>query len=205
MADKNKVIIWLVTGGILIFLMVVIGGITRLTGSGLSITEWNVIMGAIPPLNEAQWHEAFEKYKQIPQYSKLNYDYDLADFKKIFFWEYLHRLIGRIIGLVFIVPFIYFLVTKKLTPEWIRKALFLFVLGGFQGFLGWFMVKSGLTERTSVSHYRLAIHLMAAFITCGFTLWYALQLMFENASFEPGKKILSYLRFVFAVVILQLV
>src|SRR6185503_14032828 len=160
--------------------MVILGGITRLTGSGLSITEWNVIMGAIPPLNEKQWQEAFDQYKQIPQFQKLNYDFELADFKRIFFWEYLHRLIGRTIGLVFVVPFFYFLYKRRLNNEWIRKSILLFALGALQGFLGWFMVKSGLSERTSVSHYRLAIHLLAAFITFGVTYWFALQLLYGN-------------------------
>jgi heme a synthase len=202
--DKKQVLVWLLTGCLLIFLMVVVGGITRLTGSGLSITEWNVVMGAVPPLNEAEWQEAFDKYKQIPQYRKLNYDFELSDFKKIFFWEYIHRLAGRLTGLVFLVPFIYFVWKKKLTPEWIRKSLVLFLLGALQGFLGWFMVKSGLTERTSVSHYRLAIHLVAAFITFGFTFWYALQLKFEGKE-KDGGKLSSLVKFIFGIVLLQIV
>ncbi|CAN5509646.1 COX15/CtaA family protein [soil metagenome] len=203
--DKKKVVLWLLSGCLLIFLMVVIGGITRLTGSGLSITEWNVVMGAVPPLNEHAWQEAFDKYKQIPQYQKLNYDFELSDFKQIFFWEYLHRLIGRMIGIVFLLPFLYFLWKKKLNREWINKSLLLFALGGFQGFLGWFMVKSGLTERTSVSHYRLAIHLIAAFITFGFTCWFALQLMYERKEINANRKIYSFLRILLGVVILQLI
>ena len=122
---NNQIALWLLSGCLLIFAMVVLGGITRLTGSGLSITEWNVIMGALPPLNEHQWQEAFAKYQQIPQFQKLNYDFTLHDFKGIFFWEYLHRLIGRLIGIVFIVPFIYFLIKNKLNKEWIKKSLFL--------------------------------------------------------------------------------
>ena len=165
--------------------MVVIGGITRLTGSGLSITEWNLFMGTIPPLNDAQWNDAFEKYKKIPQFEKINYDYSLSDFKKIFFWEYLHRLIGRLMGMVFLIPFIYFYLTKQFYKALIRKSILLFALGGLQGFIGWFMVKSGLTERTSVSHYRLAIHLAAAFITFAFTWWFALQLMYQNEKRKP--------------------
>jgi len=201
--DKKSISIWLLSGCFLIFLMVVIGGITRLTGSGLSITEWNLVMGAVPPTNDAQWQEAFNKYKQIPQYQKVNYDFELSDFKRIFFWEYLHRLIGRLIGVVFIFPFIYFLWKKKLDNVWIRKSLFLFALGGLQGFLGWFMVKSGLTGRISVSHYRLAIHLIAAFITFGFTYWFALPLM--AARRESGnKKIASLFKYLLALVILQI-
>jgi len=201
--DKKSISLWLFSGCFLIFIMVVIGGITRLTGSGLSITEWNLVMGAVPPTNDAQWQEAFDKYKQIPQYQKLNYDFELADFKRIFFWEYLHRLIGRLIGIVFLLPFLYFLWKKKLDKEWIRKCILLFALGGLQGFLGWYMVKSGLIERTSVSHYRLAIHLLAAFITFGFTYWFALQLVAERK--DPGnKKTASLIKYLLAIVILQI-
>ena len=173
---KKQLIIWLLSGCFLIFSMVVVGGITRLTGSGLSITEWRVVTGTIPPLNQHQWQEAFDKYKLTPQFQKLNFNFSISEFKNIFFWEYLHRLIGRLIGVVFAIPFIYFLWKKKLSPEWMRKSLLLFALGGLQGFIGWYMVKSGLTERTSVSHYRLAVHLITAFITFGVALWFALQL-----------------------------
>lgn len=204
-SDRKKVVAWLLSGCALIFLMVVIGGITRLTGSGLSITEWNVVMGSIPPLNEQEWQQEFEKYKQIPQYQKINYDFQLADFKQIYFWEYLHRLIGRVIGLVFIIPFIYFLWKKILSKEWIRKSLLLFALGGFQGFLGWYMVKSGLTERINVSHYRLAVHLIAAFITFGFTFWFALQLMYTKSEPGAGKKMKGMLQVILGVVVLQLI
>ena len=204
-ADKKQVITWLLAGCFLIFSMVVVGGITRLTGSGLSITEWNVVMGAVPPLNETQWQQAFEKYKQIPQYQKINYDFALSDFKHIFFWEYLHRLIGRLVGIVFLLPFIYFVWKKKLSGEWIRKSVFLFALGGMQGFLGWFMVKSGLTERVSVSHYRLAIHLVAAFITFGFTFWFAMQLMFERKENDGNRRLASLTRWILGFVILQII
>ena len=186
MEDKSKrqVAIWLLSGCFLVFLMVIIGGITRLTGSGLSITEWKPIMGAIPPLNEIQWEEAFSKYKQIPQFQKINSDFTLSEFKSIFWWEYVHRLTGRLIGLVFIIPFLFFYFSKKLDQTITRKVLFLFMLGGIQGFLGWFMVKSGLSERTSVSHYRLAIHLLAAFVTFGFTFWFALGLLFDKKDID---------------------
>ena len=149
--------------------MVIIGGITRLTGSGLSITEWKPVMGAIPPLNEDDWQIAFQKYKQIPQFQKINYDFTIEDFKSIYWWEFIHRLLGRFIGIVFIVPFFWFYFKEMLDKRTIKKVLFLFLLGGLQGFIGWFMVKSGLSERTSVSHIRLAIHLITAFITFGFS------------------------------------
>lgn len=181
MKTANKQIaIWLLTGCFLIFIMVLVGGITRLTGSGLSITEWKPIMGAIPPLNDAEWNIAFQKYQQIPQFQKINYHFDLNDFKTIFWWEFIHRLIGRLIGIVFLIPFFYFLVKGKFQKPMINKVLFLFLLGALQGFLGWFMVSSGLAERTSVSHIRLAIHLMAAFITFAFTFYYALELIYED-------------------------
>jgi cytochrome c oxidase assembly protein subunit 15 len=202
----KRVIIWLLTGCFLIFSMVVIGGITRLTGSGLSITEWKVVTGAIPPLNESQWNEAFIKYQQTPQFQKLNYDFTLANFKKIFFWEYLHRLIGRLIGVVFIVPFLYFYFTSQLDKPMLKKSLFLFLLGALQGFIGWFMVKSGLTERTSVSHYRLAIHLITAFITYGFTFWFALELIYKDLS---GSRVISknsiLVRLLPVIVLLQII
>jgi cytochrome c oxidase assembly protein subunit 15 len=201
---NRQVATWLLSGGFLIFAMVVLGGITRLTGSGLSITEWNVIMGALLPLNEHQWLEAFSKYQQIPQFQKLNYDFTLQDFKSIFFWEYLHRLVGRLIGVVFIVPFFYFLIKKKLNREWINKSLFLFALGGLQGFLGWFMVKSGLTERTSVSQYRLAVHLITAFITFGFTFWFALQLLYQREENLPSKTF-GLLKYIMGFVTLQII
>ena len=181
MKTANKQIaIWLLTGCFLIFIMVLVGGITRLTGSGLSITEWKPIMGAIPPLNDAEWNIAFQKYQQIPQFQKINYHFDLNDFKTIFWWEFIHRLIGRLIGIVFLIPFFYFLVKRKFQKPTINKVLFLFLLGALQGFLGWFMVSSGLAERTSVSHIRLAIHLMTAFITFAFTFYYALELIYED-------------------------
>lgn len=202
--SKGKVALWLLTGCLLIFLMVVIGGITRLTGSGLSITEWNVVMGAVPPLNETQWNAAFEKYQQIPQFQKLNYHYSLDDFKKIFFWEYLHRLIGRIIGVVFIIPFLYFYFRRMMDKPTVRKALFLFFLGALQGFLGWFMVKSGLTERTSVSHIRLAIHLVTAFVTFGFTFWYALDLLYGDRANSIFARQFSILKGLLALVLVQL-
>ena len=181
MKTANKQIaIWLLTGCFLIFIMVLVGGITRLTGSGLSITEWKPIMGAIPPLNDVEWKIAFQKYQQIPQFQKINYHFELNDFKTIFWWEFIHRLIGRLIGIVFLIPFFYFLVKRKFQKPMINKVLFLFLLGALQGFLGWFMVSSGLAERTSVSHIRLAIHLMTAFITFAFTFYYALELIYED-------------------------
>ena len=176
--DDKKVIYWLFTGFVLIFIMVVVGGITRLTHSGLSIPDYKLISGTIPPINDQQWEEAFELYKQYPEYQKLNSNITLTEFKGIFFWEWLHRVIGRVLGLVFIIPFLYFLITRQLDKPTIKKTIILLILGGFQGFLGWYMVKSGLVDRPDVSHYRLAAHLTTAFVTFAFTLWIALDLIF---------------------------
>ena len=144
--DNKKVIYWLLTGCILIFIMVVVGGITRLTHSGLSISNYKLISGTIPPMNETEWLAAFDLYKQYPEYQKLNNHFDLKDFKDIYFWEWFHRVIGRFIGLVFLLPFLYFLITKQLTKPTIKKAIILLCMGAFQGFLGWYMVKSGLVD-----------------------------------------------------------
>lgn len=180
---SNKPIVsWLLTGCLLIFLMVVIGGVTRLTHSGLSMVDWNLFMGAIPPLNEQEWIDTFNQYKQYPEYQKVNFTFTLEEFKSIFFWEYLHRLIGRLIGLVFIIPFIYFLLRKRLTPKLIGQCIIILFMGGFQGFLGWWMVKSGLVDDPDVSHYRLAVHLTFAFLTFAYTYWVALSLMHNKES-----------------------
>lgn len=167
---------WLLTVALLVALMVSIGGATRLTGSGLSITEWQPIMGAIPPLTDAAWHEMFEKYKQIPQYHQVNRGMDLAAFKEIFWWEWGHRFLGRLVGVVFALPFLFFLATGRLTRELVLKLGGLFALGGLQGFIGWYMVQSGLVDRVSVSQYRLAIHLGLAVLLFGLLLWIALGL-----------------------------
>ncbi|MGC1633336.1 MAG: COX15/CtaA family protein [Gelidibacter sp.] len=178
--DNKKVIYWLLTGCALLFVMVIIGAITRLTDSGLSISDYKLITGTIPPLNEVEWQKAFDLYQQYPEFQKLHSHFTLSDFKGIYFWEWLHRVMGRLIGLVFIFPFIYFLATKQLTGKTIKKSLVLLFLGGFQGFLGWYMVKSGLVDMPNVSHYRLAAHLTTAFLTFAATLWVALDLKFPH-------------------------
>ena len=202
--DNNKVIYWLLTGCVLIFIMVIVGGITRLTHSGLSISSYKLISGTIPPMNDLEWQEAFDLYKQYPEYQKLNTHFDLQDFKDIYFWEWLHRVIGRFIGVVFFIPFLYFLVRKQLTKPTIKKSIILLILGGFQGFLGWYMVKSGLVDNPDVSHYRLAAHLTTAFITFAYTFWVALDLMFPNKK-SINKKFRNLLRFGLGVLILQII
>lgn len=178
--DNKKVIYWLFTGCFLIFIMVVVGGITRLTDSGLSMTDYKLITETIPPLNEEAWNAEFERYKQFPEYQKLHSHFELEDFKQIYFWEWFHRFIGRFIGIVFIIPFLYFLFTKQLSSSTIKKSLILLALGAFQGFLGWYMVKSGLVDIPAVSHYRLAAHLVTAFLTFAYTFWVALDLIYPK-------------------------
>ena len=202
--DNKKVIYWLLTGCVLIFTMVVIGGITRLTHSGLSISNYKLISGTLPPMSEAEWHEAFDLYKQYPEYQKLNNHFGLEDFKDIYFWEWLHRFIGRMIGLVFFIPFLYFIITKQLTSSTIKKSLILMALGAFQGFLGWYMVKSGLVDRPDVSHYRLAAHLTTAFLTFAYTFWVALDLMFPNKK-DIDKRFRNLVRIGLAVLLLQII
>jgi len=167
---------WLFSVAGLIFAMILVGGATRLTGSGLSITEWQPILGAIPPLSEAAWLEAFEKYKQIPQYQRINTGMDLAAFKAIYWWEWAHRFLGRFIGLAFFVPFMIFWLRGAIPRPLSPKLAVIFALGGAQGLLGWYMVQSGLVERTDVSQYRLAAHLGLAVLIYGAILWVAFGL-----------------------------
>ncbi len=202
--DNKKVVYWLLLGCVLIFIMVVVGGITRLTHSGLSMSNYKLISGTIPPMNEAEWNEAFDLYKQYPEYQKLNYNFTLQDFKDIYFWEWLHRVIGRLIGIVFIIPFLYFLIRKQLSKPTIKKALILLALGAFQGFLGWYMVKSGLVDRPDVSHYRLAAHLTTAFITFAYTFWVALDLIYPNKK-EVNKKLRRLIRIGLTIVLIQII
>jgi len=162
--ERPAVRAWLVAICVLITAMVSIGGVTRLTGSGLSITDWKPIMGAIPPLSHAEWEIAFAKYREIPQFRVVNSTMDLAQFKSIFFWEYFHRLVGRLIGVVTFLPGLYFWARGRISKRLAARALLGIVLGGLQGALGWFMVMSGLSERVSVSHFRLAAHLSLALV-----------------------------------------
>lgn len=176
---------WLLIGAIMVMSMVVIGGITRLTHSGLSMVDWKPISGTLPPMNEAEWSAEFENYKSSPEFQKINSHFTLEDFKGIFFWEYFHRLIGRVIGIVFIVPFLYFLFTKKLENRTLRRNLILiFFLGGLQGLIGWYMVKSGLVNNPAVSHYRLALHLSTALLLICCILWTALSVFYPRINRE---------------------
>lgn len=175
--NNRHVVIWLYVGLIMIMIQVIIGGITRLTGSGLSITEWKPIIGAFPPMDEQAWQEAFNKYKEIAQFKHLNSHFTLSDFKFIFFWEWLHRDWARLMGLVFIFPFIYFLISKKIQQNMVKPMIILFLLGGLQGAIGWIMVQSGLNaENLYVSHIRLAVHFISALILLCYVFWFALKL-----------------------------
>ena len=202
--DNKNVIYWLLTGCFLIFVMIVVGGITRLTHSGLSISSYKLITGTIPPLNEAQWIAEFEHYQQFPEYQKLHSHFDLEDFKDIYFWEYIHRVLGRLLGIVFIIPFLYFLFKRQLTKSTIKKSLILLFLGGLQGFLGWYMVKSGLVDRPSVSHYRLAMHLTTAFLTFAYTFWVAMDLWYPVKK-QIDKHIRNLIRVGLAILLIQIV
>ena len=169
--------LWIVAG--LIITMIALGGLTRLTDSGLSMVEWRVVGGTIPPLNEQQWQEAFDAYRQFPEYQLTRKGMQMDEFKFIFFMEWFHRVFGRLIGLAFFFPFLYFVAVKKwLTKPFIWRLTGLFLLGGLQGFVGWLMVKSGLVDKPHVSHYRLVAHLSLALASLSFSLWYAFKLSF---------------------------
>jgi len=204
---KNKsVIIWLLSGCFLVFVMVVVGGITRLTNSGLSMTDWHLVTDTFPPLSEEKWQEAFEQYKQFPEYQKINIhnDFTLSDYKFIYFWEWFHRFIGRIIGIVFILPFVYFLFKKKIDKSTLNKCYILLGLGALQGFFGWFMVRSGLIDNPDVSHFRLALHLTTAFITFAYTFWVALDLMYPEKKFIITS-LRTIARYALAFLLLQII
>jgi cytochrome c oxidase assembly protein subunit 15 len=174
---ERAVAAWLLLCCAMIFAAVVIGGVTRLTESGLSITEWRPVTGTLPPLSEAEWQAAFALYRQIPQYSQVNLGMDLTAFKQIYWWEYVHRLWGRLIGVAFAVPFLYFLIRRRLPRRLAPHLAALFVLGGAQGALGWYMVQSGLADRIDVSQYRLAAHLSLALAIYAYMLWLAFGLL----------------------------
>jgi cytochrome c oxidase assembly protein subunit 15 len=201
--SPRPVAIWLLVGVGMIMIQVLLGGITRLTGSGLSITEWEPILGTIPPLNEQDWQIAFDKYKEIGQFKHLNFTFDLQDFKSIYFWEWLHRTWGRLLGVAFTIPFIIFLFQRRFKKEMIYPMIILFLLGALQGAVGWIMVKSGLNEEDIyVDHIRLAVHFIAALILLCYTFWFALVLFFRRNQFviDPGlKKLTSALVILLAV------
>lgn len=198
--------IWILLSILLIFSMIIVGGLTRLTNSGLSITEWELFAGILPPLNMNQWNKYFELYKQIPQYKIINNSITMEEFKIIFYWEYFHRLLGRFIGLFFILPLIFFTIKKVLNKTLFINFFSIFLLICMQGYIGWYMVSSGLVNNTTVSHYRLAIHLFIAFIIISSLYWNYLNI--KNNTY---KKILNFTKFnyllkiFFLLVLLQIV
>ncbi len=180
MENDRAIAKWLLVCAALIFSMVILGGVTRLTGSGLSMVKWHPIHGVIPPLNELAWQEEFSHYQQSPEFTKINRDMTVEGFKKIFLFEYSHRILGRLIGLVFFIPFLYFFFSKKIKPGLTPQLIVMFILGGLQGLLGWYMVKSGLVDNPHVSQYRLTAHLLAAILIYAYILWVAMSLFNRN-------------------------
>ncbi len=187
---------WLLLITFLIAFMIVVGGLTRLTDSGLSITKWELFSGFLPPLNESHWINYFNLYKEIPEFKLQNYSMTISEFKIIFWWEWVHRFLGRLIGICYLLPLIYF--TIKLGFKSLIKYYFIFFLICFQGFIGWYMVTSGLTDRVDVSHYRLALHLLVAFFIFSLTLWYFLKLRSIDLS---NKKLKFYFPAIFLILV----
>lgn len=197
--------IWLIAGLVMIFLQVVIGGITRLTGSGLSITRWEIVTGSIPPLNEAQWQSEFELYQQTPQYHKINQGMSLDEFKFIYFWEYFHRLWARLMGLVFIFPFLWFLWRGMLSRRLVPRLLVVVFLAGLEGFFGWIMVASGLINRPWVNAYNLTLHLCMALVIFGYLLWTTfIAFKPQPASISGAQQLRRFIWIVIAVAFFQI-
>ena len=203
---SNAVAIWLLIGVGMIIVQVLLGGITRLTGSGLSITEWKPLLGAIPPLNEQDWMVAFEQYKKIGQYKHINFEFTLSDFKFIYFWEWFHREWARLIALVFIVPFAWFLIKRKFRKEMVNPMIILFLLGALQGLIGWIMVKSGLNdENLYVNHIRLAIHFISALGLLCYTFWFSMMLLVPADQHVESSSLKKHTITLLLVLLVQLV
>ncbi|MDG1996475.1 MAG: COX15/CtaA family protein [Emcibacteraceae bacterium] len=205
--DRNnrQIAVWLFIVCAFVFAMIIVGGVTRLTESGLSMVNWKPISGIIPPLNEAQWTAEFDAYKEYPEYQKVNTGMSLDEFKNIFFWEYSHRVLGRLIGIVFAVPFFYFLARKKVIRALKPHLWTMLLLGGLQGLLGWYMVKSGLVDRPDVSHYRLTAHLGLAVLIYIYMFWLALGLVMPMEGRTKGRPYglaLIYVKVIFVQVLL---
>ena len=183
---------WLIICAAVIFGMILLGGVTRLTDSGLSMVDWKPIRGVIPPITQADWQAMFLKYQQFPEYQKTNFNMTLEQFKPIFMYEYLHRMLGRFIGIIFVLPFLFFYFTKRIVPGLTPRLLVMLVLGGSQGVLGWYMVKSGLVDNPHVSHYRLTAHLGMAVFIYGFIFWTVLDLLAPVASQPKHLKRFAY-------------
>tara|TARA_B100000945_G_scaffold296743_1_gene275255 strand:- start:1986 stop:3002 length:1017 start_codon:yes stop_codon:yes gene_type:complete len=202
--NNTSIILWLLIGCGMIFAMVIIGGITRLTGSGLSMVDWNLFMGVVPPLNEVEWQKTFNDYKKYPEYQLVNYNITLSEFKNIFYWEYVHRILGRLIGLVFIIPYMFFLFKKRFNTELVFQTTILLLMGAAQGFFGWWMVKSGLVDKPDVSHYRLAVHLITAFLTFAYTFWITLHLIYPK-KLQYNQLLYKLSKVLFFIIIVQII
>ncbi len=194
----RQIAIWLFVVCATILFMLILGGATRLTHSGLSMVQWDPLMGWIPPFTDSQWVESFRQYQLTPEFYKLNPDMDLSGYQQIFLLEYVHRVWGRLIGVIFLLPFLYFLVSGKIKPALRPKLIIMFILGGLQGILGWYMVKSGLVDRPHVSQYRLTAHLLAAFILYGYIFWQAQSLFFSRPS-GPNMQLAGLRRFTWLI------
>jgi heme a synthase len=206
MQKSRPVAVWLLIGVAMIIIQILLGGITRLTGSGLSITEWDIVTGSLPPMNEAKWNEAFDKYRQTPQYQLINQDFTLSNFKFIFFWEWLHRFWARLIGVVFFIPFIVFLVQKRFRPSMVKPLMILFLLGALQGAVGWIMVASGLTgDAIYVKPTRLALHFIFAMGLLCYTFWFAMQLLVPETERRSFPKVRSLIIWILVLLTIQLV
>jgi cytochrome c oxidase assembly protein subunit 15 len=204
--NQRQIATWLLVGVGMIVIQVLLGGITRLTESGLSITEWKPITGSLPPLNDAAWQAEFDRYKVTDQFKFVHQNFSLSEFKFIFFWEWFHRTWARLMGLVFLFGFIYFLIRKKFDTGMIRPMIILFVLGGVQGFIGWFMVKSGLVpEKYFVGHIELTTHFIAALGLLCYTLWFALSLLIKHEQKLVNAKLKRFLLVILAVLFVQLI
>ena len=205
-SSSRAVAIWLMIGVAMIVIQVLIGGITRLTESGLSITEWKPITGTLPPLNDIAWQIEFDKYKVTDQFKYVHQNFTMSEFKSIFFWEWFHRVWARLMGMVFLIGFVYFLIKKKFRKEMILPMVILFVLGGIQGFIGWFMVKSGLVpEKYFVGHVELATHFIAALGLLSYTLWFALKFLVGPVQKIANAPLQKLLVGILAVLIVQLI
>lgn len=183
---NRQIGLWLISVCLLIYAMVILGGVTRLTGSGLSMVDWDPLMGWIPPMTQMQWEHIFELYRSSPEYQKINIGMDLDGFKSIFWLEFLHRVLGRLIGLSFLLPFLYFYFSGKIARQSAPKFILMFLLGGLQGVLGWYMVKSGLVDNPHVSQYRLTAHLAAAFLIYAYLFWTALGYLIPKERLTVG-------------------
>ena len=198
---NKKIACWLLVCCVLVFVMVILGGVTRLTGSGLSMVDWRPVTGILPPMTTEEWQLSFEMYQATPEFQKINSQMDVNDYKGIYWLEYLHRLLGRIIGIVFLVPFLIFIWKGYIRrDEWLKYGA-MFVLGGLQGVLGWYMVKSGLVDNPHVSQYRLTAHLLAAFLIYGYMFWVAMSLLCRP---DAGKRHKWYGRTVTLTVLVML-